>query len=281
VYALCVAIVLLCALRLRERPTGGRAAVLGAAIAAAALTRGEALLLLALVAVPVAVLGRPRAAGWRTAAIAAVACGVVLAPWLVRCWSAFGQPVLISTNVGGLLAGANCAPTYDASSALFGQWDLRCIPSAQEANEAREAARLRRQGIEYARDHAGRLPAVLAARLGRSFELYRPREQARQEAFFEGRDLRVEQAGVAMYYALAAFALVGLVSLRRRGEPWALLLAPFALVVFVTLISYGFTRFRVAAEPPLVVLAATGLAAVAERSRSRGRPSRRLAAAEG
>ncbi|MGZ4268971.1 MAG: ArnT family glycosyltransferase, partial [Solirubrobacteraceae bacterium] len=106
VYALALSLALLSALRFRAAPGVGRGAVLGVAIAAAALTRGEALLLLVLLVVPLA-WHRPRAG-----LAAAAACALVLAPWLVRCWVAFDQPVLISTNVGGLLAGANCPTTY-------------------------------------------------------------------------------------------------------------------------------------------------------------------------
>ena len=255
VYALCIALVLLTALRYRDAPSARGAALLGVAVAAAALTRGEALALLVLLALPLC--------GWRRAGVAGLACVVVLAPWLVRCWIVFDRPVLISTNVGGLLAGANCDSTYHG--ALIGQWDFGCIPPPVHANEALEAERLRHRGLSYARDHAGRVPVVEAARLGRSFELYRPREQARQEAFFEGRNLRVEQAGVACYYVLALLAVYGVVVLRRRDGPWAVLLAPVALVILVTLISYGFTRLRVAAEPALVVLAAVALDALAAR----------------
>jgi 4-amino-4-deoxy-L-arabinose transferase-like glycosyltransferase len=255
VYALCIALVLLAALAYREAPSGRGAALIGAAMAAAALARGEALVLLVLLALPLC--------GPRRAAVAAVACVVVLAPWLARCWIVFDRPVLISTNVGGLLAGANCDATYHG--ALIGQWDFGCIPPPVHANEALEAERLRDRGLSYARHHAGRVPVVVAARLGRSFELFRPREQARQEAFFEGRNLRVEQAGVACYYALVLLAAYGVVVLRRRDGPWRILLAPVALVVFVTVISYGFTRLRVAAEPALVVLAAVALDAVAAR----------------
>jgi hypothetical protein len=255
VYALCIALVLLAALRYRDAPSARGAALLGVAVAAAALTRGEALALLVLLALPLC--------GWRRAGVAALACVVVLAPWLARCWIVFDRPVLISTNVGGLLAGANCDTTYHG--ALVGQWDFGCIPPPIHANEALEAERLRDRGLRYAREHAGRVPVVEAARLGRSFELYRPREQARQEAFFEGRNLRVEQLGVACYYALALLAAYGVVVLRRRDGPWAVLLAPFALVILVTLISYGFTRLRVAAEPALVVLAAVALDAFAAR----------------
>ncbi len=255
VYALCIALVLLAALRYRDAPTAGRAALLGVAIAVAALTRGEALVLLVLLALPLC--------GWRRAGVAAVACVVVLAPWIVRCLIVFDRPVLISTNVGGLLAGANCPTTYHGD--LIGQWDFGCIPPPVHANEALEANRLRDLGLSYARHHSGRLPVVEAARLGRSFELFRPREQARQEAFFEGRNLRVEQAGVACYYALVLLAAYGVVVLRRRRGPWGVLLAPVALVVFVTVISYGFTRLRAAAEPALVVLAAVALDALAAR----------------
>jgi Dolichyl-phosphate-mannose-protein mannosyltransferase len=255
VYALCIALVLLAALRYREAPSVRRAGLLGVAVAAAALTRGEALVLLVLLALPLC--------GWRRAGVAALACVVVLAPWLARCWIVFDRPVLISTNVGGLLAGANCDTTYRGD--LIGQWDFGCIPPPIHANEALEAERLRDRGLRYARHHAGRLPLVEAARLGRSFELFRPREQARQETFFEGRNLRVEQAGVVFYYALVLLAAYGVVVLRRRDGPWAVLLAPVALVVFVTVISYGFTRLRVAAEPALVVLAAVALDALAAR----------------
>lgn len=268
VYALCIGLVLLAALRLRETPSARRAAVLGVAIAAATLTRGEALLLLVLMA--------PFMTGWRRAGIAVGACAVLLTPWFVRCWIAFDQPILVSTNLGGLLAGANCKSTYDRSSPLFAQWDLSCLPPPRYTNEAKESNLLRRQGLDYAKAHSGRLPVVLAARLGRTFELYRPRLQAGQEAFFEGRNLRVEQLGVAVYYVLVAFAIAGAATLRRRGDPWLILLAPVALVIVTTLISYGFTRLRAAAEPSLVVLAATGMVAAVQHVRVR-----RLANAHG
>jgi 4-amino-4-deoxy-L-arabinose transferase-like glycosyltransferase len=258
--ALFVALTLLVAVRLRERPSVRDAILVGALVALAALTRGEALLLLPLVALP--------AAGWRTryAGLAAIACLVVLSPWLARTWIALDQPVAISTNTGGLIAGANCATTYHG--ALLGQWDYRCIPLAKHRNEAQEADRLRGIGLRYARDHAGRLPVVVAARLGRSFELLDPRRQAREEKFFEGRNLRVEEAGIAMYYVLVVLAAYGVVLLRRRGGPWLLMLAPFAIVAFVSVTAYGFTRLRVTAEPALVVLAAVAIDGLVARWRS-------------
>jgi hypothetical protein len=70
---------------------------------------------------------------------------------------------------------------------------------------------------------------------------------------------------VAMYYALVALGAYGVLVLRRRRGPWLLLLAPLASVAFVSLTAYGFTRFRVMAEPGLVVLAAVGIDAILRR----------------
>ncbi len=255
VFALFVTLSLLCALRLRDRPSVRRAITLGLVIALAALTRSEGLLLVVLLPFGLA--------GWRRGVISALTCVLVLSPWLVHTWATFGQPVLISTNVGGLLAGANCPQTYHGP--LLGQWDLSCLPPATHTNEAVESDHLRDVGLRYARDHAGRLPVVIAARIGRSFELFLPRQQWAMEAFFEGRNEKVEEAGVLVYYVVALLAIAGTVLLWRRRGPWRILLSPLVLVVFVSVTGYGFTRFRVGAEPALIVLAAVALDGIAQR----------------
>jgi hypothetical protein len=208
--------------------------------------------------------------------VAGAATVVVLTPWLVRTWAQFDRPVFISTNSGGLLAGANCDETYHGE--WLGQWRFDCLRPIKTKNEAEGSAELASDGIDYAKDHAGRLPVVMAVRLLRSWELYRPRQQWTIERFFEGRDLRVEQIGVAMYYALVLLAIAGALRLRARREPLRILLSPFVLVVIVSLGAYGFTRFRIAAEPALVVLAAVTLAGLWERHR-RGRAAPRPAPA--
>jgi hypothetical protein len=263
VFALLVTLSLLCALRLREAPSGRRAAVLGAVIALAALTRAEALLLVVLLPFSIA--------GGRRGLISVAACVLVLSPWLIRNAIAFGRFVPISTNVGGLLAGANCAATYHGP--LLGQWDLSCLSPATYTNEAAESDHLRDLGLRYARDHAGRLPVVIVARVGRSFELFNPQQQWAMEAFFEGRSEKVEEAGVLVYYVVVLLAVAGAILLHRRRGPWGILVSPLVLVVFVSVTGYGFTRFRVGAEPALIVLAAVAIDAVVERLVVRPRPS--------
>jgi hypothetical protein len=262
-FALLVTGSLLAALRARERPDARRLAALGVLVGLASLTRGEGLVLILLL--PFAV------ARWRGVAVSAAACLIVLMPWFVRCWVVFGRPVLISTNTGGLLAGANCRSTYGGQ--LLGQWDLNCLPPDRFLNEEREAAELRSVGLRYARAHASRLPVVLAARLGRSFELFRPAQGWEFEAFYEGRSLPVDRLGVFVYWMMAPLALAGAMLLRGRGGPWGVLLAPVAMVAVVSLTAYGFTRFRVAAEPALIVLAAVALGTLGGRIRQ-GRPWR-------
>ena len=271
VFALLVTASLLMALRLREAPSPRRAAALGAVIALAALTRAEALLLVVLL--PFAL------AGWRRGLISVVTCVVVLSPWLARCWIVFHQPVAISTNVGGLLAGANCPQTYHGP--LLGQWDLFCLPPARYANEAQESDQLRTAGLRYAIHHVGRLPVVIAARIGRSFELFRPSQEWGFESFFEGRDINVEKAGVFIYYVIALLAVGGTVLLVRRRGPWGILVSPLVLVIFVSVTGYGFTRFRVGAEPALIVLAAVALDAVIARRRASSCPDARADRTDG
>lgn len=263
-YALLIVTALLTAMMLRERPTAARAALCGAVIGLATLTRTEAIALIVLLVLPAALLVVRPSRGLALTGIALATCVVVLAPWLVRCWVQFDRPVFVSTNSGGLLAGANCARTYNGP--WLGQWVFTCLRRPATSNEAAASAKLAADGIRYARDHSGRLPVVIAARVGRTWELYRVSQQWHIERFFEGRDLQLEQIGVWMYYVLVALAAVGAWRLRRRRQPLRILLAPFVLVTLVSIGAYGFTRFRIAAEPSLVVLAAVALTPLLARA---------------
>lgn len=243
---------LLAATSLLERPRRRVAVGLGALIGLAALTRSEALLLVPLLGLPVALRGGP---GWPVrAALVAAGCAVVVLPWTARNLDAFGRLVPISNNDSTVVAGANCPLTY--AGVGLGGWDIRCISDRREDNEARQAAIWRAEGLEYAREHAGRLPLVLGVRLLRVWDLYQPR---RQVLFAEGRSIRVTQAGVLVYFALLGLALAGGVALRRRGVPLLVLLAPAVAVCLAALVGYGVPRLRHSFEIPLLVLAAAGL----------------------
>jgi 4-amino-4-deoxy-L-arabinose transferase-like glycosyltransferase len=244
-YGLLTAASLLAAYRLIDAPRAGRAVVLGGLVALTALTRGEALLLLPFVLIPV--LRKP--AGRRASLIALVAFLVVLTPWTARNWIVFNRPVAIATNSGTAVAGANCAVTY-ASGDHLGGWYPPCIKEHPGKNEAEHHAEALKDGVRYAGDHLGRLPVVLAARLGRVWSVYKP------FAIPEGRSVRVQKVGVIAFFLLVPLGAAGYFLLRRRGEVTWILLAPFIIVAVTALTTYGNLRFREPAEIALVVLAA-------------------------
>jgi 4-amino-4-deoxy-L-arabinose transferase-like glycosyltransferase len=267
-YGLLMAASLLAAYWLYDDPSAVRGVVLGALIALTALTRGEALLLFPLLLAPLIwsrAGGGRRAGGWsreglRVAAVSLVAFLIVLAPWTARNWIVFNQPVAIATNSGTAVAGANCAVTY-ASGDHLGGWYPPCIKEHPGKNEAEHHAEALRDGVRYAGDHLGRLPVVLAARLGRVASVYKP------FAIPEGRSVRVQKLGVLMFYVLAPLAIAGVVLLRRRGEVTWILLTPFIIVAVTALTTYGNLRFREPAEIALVILAAVAVDELLRRRR--------------
>ncbi len=246
-YGAFAALSLLAAYRLADQPGLGRAVLLGVLAGIAALARAEALLLLPLLLVPL--IRRP--GGVKAAAAVCVAFAVVLTPWTVRNWSTFDRPVLIATEGGETLAGANCHATYYGER--IGTWNVNCAAFDGSGNEAAELNERGRDGIRYALDHAERVPLVAAARVARTWGLWRP------FAVPEGRRTWVQQLGAAIYFALIPAAVYGFILLRRRRVPIWILMAPFVTVTLTALLAYGSIRFRHSAELPLVVLAAVAL----------------------
>jgi hypothetical protein len=251
------------ALRFVRAPSAGRAATLGAVLALAALARGEALLLVPLLLIPLAWRARSLTAG--VAMLAAFA--VVLAPWTARNLARFEEPVLVSTNSNSVFAGSNCRPAYHGD--LTGLWALACYGSVKPGDESQQALEYRRQGFDYAGDHAGRAPVVMAVRLARVWELYRPLQQVQYE-FLEGRSRWASRMGLVMYYPTLLLALAGAVVLRRRRQPVWPFAAYAAAVSVIALLVYGITRFRMTAEPALIVLAAVAIDAALISRAQRG-----------
>lgn len=253
-YGLLVATALVVAYRLREHASWALALLLGALLGLAALTRGEALILLPVLALGLCLL-EPAPARRRALRFAAICAGAALmiAPWTARNWIAFDEPVLISINGSAVLAGANCAETYSGED--LGSWRVECAAGPRTRDELAKAERWREQGIDYALDHPERLPIVGTVRVLRVWDLWQPRRQT----YAEGRNYIVQSFGTGMFYLLVPFAIWGLVLLRRRGAPLYILLAAPIAVTLSALLGWGLPRFRHAAEIPLVVLAAVAL----------------------
>ena len=262
-YGLLIAGVVLAALRLRESQSPRRAAVLGALIGLAALTRSEAVLLLVLL-VPFVV-----RRSWRVGAVAAGVALLIVVPWCIRNSVEFDRPVTIATGDGSVLAGANTHATYYGN--LIGGWDVGGLagPASAEAriNEAVGSDAGRTRALDYAGDHAGRLPVVVGARVLRTWNLYpfSPAAQVSEHSLFAGSTRWAQWLSLGASWLAFALAVVGVVVLRRRGHALAPLVSLVALVTVVSALFNGDPRYRDAADISLVLLATVGVASLIGR----------------
>ncbi len=264
IYTVFVGLAVLAAYRWWERPDLRGAALLGLAIALAALTRGEALFLYPLLVAPLAVMRRGIGWGPRIKAVAVVGLvGLVLfAPWTIRNQRAFGTFVILSTNGDEVLYYANCPDSYGGE--FIGYWSFNCqvrereLTGEPEGNEAEKARYWRDKGEAYAREHKGQIPKVVAARVLRGVDLFRPGQNVRIQQV-EGRPEWATRVGQWAWWAIAPIGVAGLVLLRRRGVlVWPL--ASLGLMVLVTTVyAYGTTRFRTPLELALLIAAAIAL----------------------
>jgi hypothetical protein len=250
-----IAAALLAALRLHERPNGRRALLLGLLIGLAALNRSEALLLVVLLGVPAALPTR----SLRLAGLMCLATALTIAPWVIRNADTFERSTFLTTGDGSVFRGANCDLSYHGRGT--GSWDFRCLIDARvPRDESILAARWRDDALDYASDHRGRVPAVVAARVARSFSLYpRPSRQVNELEFIEDRPRALLWVALAAYAAVVALAFVGAAAVRDQLPALMVLLAPVALVVIASAAGYGTWRFRQPAEVSFVVLAGIGV----------------------
>jgi hypothetical protein len=169
----------------------------------------------------------------------------------------FTDPTYISTGNGYALLGANCPQTY--AGPQLGSWSLSCsLAAPAHGDESVEAAKAQHAAVQYAEHHAGRLPAVVLARVGRVWDFYQPIQMANTDVN-EGRPVPASLAGLGFYYALLPLGVVGIVLFRRRRIPQWFLLVPAGIITVVAAVFFGTVRFRAPFEVCLVVLAAPPL----------------------
>lgn len=250
-----------------DRPTAARWAIVGSICGFGMLTRGDAVVLFGVVVLPAVLLLR---IPWRSkgALVLASVIGmaIVVGPWIVRNQVQLGQPTLATLSAGTTLAGTNCDAAYHGLK--LGSWEYECTVRRTDGRRS-EIARndaLESAGLAYARDHAGRLPIVMAVRVLRLWGAWDPVEEARLESG-ESRNLTWQLVTWGAYLATAVLAIVGFVILRRRQVRWEPLAAVVASVTIAAALSYGAQRFRAAAEPVLLVGAAVTVEAAIRRVR--------------
>lgn len=300
-FAAIAAVVLLASYRFWREPSLANAAWLGAAVALATLTRAESALLCVFLVLPLAL--RARDLAWRDRFVRLVMSGLVtlavITPWVGWNLSRFEEPVYLSTGAGAVLNTASCDDTYyGLNLGYYGEcFDLVTVPVATQRrmceridlpadcfadpdqfrrvedslqdrhvyDESERELVARDQAVEYIGEHTGRLPVVMAARVGRMWDLYRPAQNVRFNDRLEGRGQRASQVGLALYYVTLPLAVVGAVWLYRRQVTLVPLLAPMLVITLTAALAFGTTRYRIPADVALVVLAGVGLAALVGR----------------
>ena len=262
--ALLIAGTLWTAFRYRTSPSGRLAVQLGMWIGFAALTRAESLLLVPLLVVPLMVLSHSRRRErLRAVMVSGALTALVISPWVVPNLLRFNEPVLMSTNDGITLIGANSPETYVGEA--IGFWSLEYadqigagIPELQGADPSEQSRIWRGEAFTYIGDNLDDQPRVMAARAGRLWSVFRPLQMVDFNTG-EGREIWASNLALVGFWVAVPFALIGWWRLGRdRLTRW-----PFAVLAFhVSLIGalfYGIPRFRVPAEIAVVVCAATAI----------------------
>ncbi|MCM3886801.1 glycosyltransferase family 39 protein [Frankia sp. R82] len=274
------ALLILASYRLWDRRRPLDAVRVGAALAAAMLARTELALLALVLATPLVL--RLPTVSWahrlRLLGACGATCGLLIAPWVGYNLSRFEEPELISSGLGVTLAVTHCDTTYHGGQ--LGWWSLDCATSLPDppAEASRRDRYYREAALRYIRANSGRLPVVAAARLGRTWAVYRPWQQAWFDTL-EERPQTVSRIGSVSLWSLGVAGAGGVVVLWRRRVPVLPLLATPIVLSLASMLIYGTTRFRAAAEPSVVLLAAVGLGALlssvlARRRRDMSTPTR-------
>jgi 4-amino-4-deoxy-L-arabinose transferase-like glycosyltransferase len=232
-------------------PTIRLTAGLGAVIGLGTLARTEALLLLAVLAVPALWRHPPGRTGRiRAIAVCVAACSVVLAPWVIRNAVVFHRAMLAG-NYNTVVAAANCHETYYGHD--IGWWRIECLRRARTRRQLLTGDASPTPGLRYAARHPARAVLVAGVRVLRTFSFFQPLRIGRSEPRRQWLDV----LGLVMYYPLLVLATVGL---SRRARPRWLLFAPIATALLVGATGWGNSRFRIGADVAIVVLAALELA---------------------
>jgi hypothetical protein len=283
----CTAAILLLAVRFHRRPTWGSAAAVGVACGFGVLARAELALLVPFVVLPLALLSGDDGGArrfWRAVLAGGVSVLVVM-PWTLWNVTRFEEPVLLSSNDGLTLVGANCESMYYGQD--IGVWDLVCafaVPTDDGMDQSERSVAYRDAAFDYMGDQKSRMPVVAATRVGRVWSLYAPGQMVDYSAGAvdtcrqgqadpcpgEGREAWAGWLGTVVFWALIPLAVLGTVALRRQGRGWLdllPLLMTFVVVTITAVLFYGLVRFRVPAEVALVVLAGAGIDALWSRWR--------------
>jgi 4-amino-4-deoxy-L-arabinose transferase-like glycosyltransferase len=234
-----------------------RAAAVGLVAGLIVLTRPSAIYLIPVFAVAfVVVAGIRRGAGLTAVAVAATV--LVIAPWTIRNYEVSGAFVPLSIQdaapYGTFNDDSANDPVHPWAWRIENRRDAPILRSAREIGDVEFRNRLRRNTIEYIKDHPSSVAeAFFWNGITRFWDLRRP-QRVVDEARFNGRTRTLTAIGLAVYWVLLPLAVAGL-WLARRRRAVALPLLALALSASVVFTAEGATRYRAPFEPIIAIVA--------------------------
>jgi 4-amino-4-deoxy-L-arabinose transferase-like glycosyltransferase len=271
-----VSLFLLMVVRYLKTPSARGLWAVAAAGAFAGLARSELVLLVLAVIPLVLVKGAfDRREGLKALGACVGFVALILAPWAIYNQTRFHHPVPLSTGFGLALVGGDCPTMWYGP--LTGYWSFRCDAAAEsvalrptvgpngqlqkitDIDTSDLDLRLRKVAEDYVKAHESRIPAVVAARLGRETGLYRPYQQAKLMDVSEGAPLWLAGIIMSTWYLFALLGIAGAVVLRRARVPLIALASPIVPVIFITALTFSLGRYRAPAETVVVLFGAVAI----------------------
>jgi 4-amino-4-deoxy-L-arabinose transferase-like glycosyltransferase len=213
---------------------------------------------------------RPRRSPQALAAPAALiaTAALAIAPWTVRNLVVLHAIVPVSTNLGKTLAG-----TYNpvAQRHRFRWTTGRLLPTAyrpalEQPSEPARSAALTRLALAYIRRHP---LAVAKAGIWNTARLAELDAGGRSVLASGLGSRRLAHFSIGGFAVTALLAAAGAFTRRARAVPGFFWLIPALLWLTTVVTAAQFSRFRAPLDPFVVMLAALGVVAIAERLRPR------------
>jgi len=236
-------------------PTRSRMLTFGALLGVSALVRPFSLPLLVGLALAFLAAGH----GWRRmlsgVGWAALAFGVIVAPWLVRNAIVMHAPTF-STNMGDTV----CIDRYVHSTARFRFVDSpRCAPSATP--EAERNSENLRFALRFVRHHPGDELGLIGKRFWYMMERDDDGLVRQIDGSGDGRRATLSRLANGYYFVMLPLAMIGVVAMLRRRRPdHIFVLSAIAALFAIPMLLWGNTRFHFPILPFIAMAAAVPVA---------------------
>ena len=202
---------------------------------------------------------RPLPARLGRASLVLLVTALVVLPWTVRNYRAFGAFVPVSTNGGYTFYGANNAQAFGGHHEGF-------PPPLPGLSEPAAEDEYYRRGLDWIAEHPADFARLALRKLAR---LFSPLSVASWDTDYPlppavGCPVR------ALYGAFLATAFGGALLALRRWRAVFLFYIPMLSVLASTVVFYGDTRYTLPMVPSLLIFAGFGVRSAGERLRLRG-----------